>query len=101
MVINSMPHHHLAGANRLGYLSQKVISHLSGCLLQRNMLLGLIALYVTRLYGSWNTKAVGYIRNIPGISLSLSPPQLVVKVSHMQSYPQFILKINQDVEQAD
>jgi hypothetical protein len=47
------------------------------------VLLGLIALYITRLYGSWNTKAAGYIRNIPGISLSLSPPQLVVKVSHM------------------
>jgi hypothetical protein len=65
------------------------------------MLLGLIALYVTRLYGSWNTKTAGYIRNILGISISLSPPQLVVKVSHMQSYPQLILKINQDVEQAD
>jgi|TARA_B100000315_G_C14507201_1_gene555183 hypothetical protein len=64
------------------------------------MLPGLICLYLTLVYGDWNTQTVSQVSNISGINLGISPPQLVVKVSHLQTYAQLLLEFNQDMEQA-
>jgi hypothetical protein len=56
------------------------------------MLLGLICLYLTLVYGNWNTQTVSQVGNIPGISFGISPPQQVVKVNHLQTYAQPLLE---------
>jgi len=65
------------------------------------MVVRMICLYITLVYGNWNTQTVSQVGNISGISLGISAPQLVVKVSHMQTYTQLLLEFNQDMEQAD
>ncbi len=61
----------------------------------------MIGFYVTLLYGGRQPQAMGQVSNISGISLSLSPPQLVVEVGYMKPYTQFLLQPDQNIEQAD
>jgi hypothetical protein len=91
MVVNGMPHRHPSSPNRPGYFSQKGISYLTRRLFQRNVPLCLISSYVTRLYSGGNAKTVSYVKDIPGIRLSLIPSQLVVEMSHMQLYAKLVL----------
>jgi hypothetical protein len=44
---------------------------------------------------------VSQVSNVLSISLRLNTSQLVVKVSHMQRYAQFLSQLNQNMEQAD
>ncbi len=82
-------------------LSQKVVPHLAGGLFQRATLLSLICLHLTLFYRKRDTQTVRQVSHITSISLRISAPQLVVKVSHMQPYAQLLLKLKQDMEQAD
>jgi hypothetical protein len=99
VVVNGVTHCYPAGANSAGSISQKAIAHLPGCLFQRKVLLGLVGLYIPPLYSSRHTQTLSHLSNALSIGTRLSPPQLVVKVSHMQPYAQLIFKPNQNIKQ--
>ena len=61
----------------------------------------MIGFYITLFYGGRQPQAMGQVSNISGISLGLSPPQLVVEMGYMKPDAQFLLQPDQNMEQAD
>jgi hypothetical protein len=96
-----MPYGDPVSLNRPGDLSQEGITHLTGCFFQGKTLPSLIGFDITPFDSSWQVQLPSQVGNVPGVSLSISPTQLMVKMSHVQAYTQFLPQPDQDVEQAN
>ena len=96
-----MPHRRPVGADSIRHLRQESIAHFTGCLFQGEALPGLVGPDITPLHSSWQVQPMRHVGNISGIGLRFIPPQLVVKVSHMEGYAQLLAQLVQDMEQAD
>jgi hypothetical protein len=94
-----MTHCNSAGSDFSGYPGKEGVAQFPGSFFKRGSSFIPVSSYVLAINSDWNTQRASQTGHEFGISLRFNPPNLMVEMSYVKSYPQPLSPFCQDVEQ--
>jgi hypothetical protein len=98
LVIPGMAYGNSMGSDLSGYPGKEGIAQFPGSFFKRAFSFSLVGSYVLAINSDGNAQRASQIGHVFSVSLGFDPPNLMIEMSYVKSYPQFPSPFCQDMK---